>query len=274
MDTKLPSGTHIEFLPDSDRIMKALVQESWSLLKEGEFRSYQRLLSDWHEGEITLPGSPYHEAVGLIRGGETSAAAIARALGSDAPDGEEGNVWALFDRRHATRLPVSEMPEFKEQGTAWEAAEDAKGDGEEDPPTREPLTATMGRVVFLAKVHGREILRWTRSGAPVHSYRKDGPVFDLEALVEWMDTVEGSLDDKRRVGRGRPQIGDLVGPRRRLIAAVNRFREKEIELREGEAEAKAVKAAALLEVAAAEIGWSGIEALTGLMHHPRAGRSS
>lgn len=135
------------------------------------------------------------------------------------------------------------------------------------------ITATFGRIVFIAQVHGREIQRWIRSGAPVHCYRKGLPVFDMEALAAWLDQVEGTLDEKRRVGRGRPRIGDLTGPRRRLTAAVKRFRDQETKLlREGQAKAKAVEAAAMLEGAAAEIGWSGIEALTGLRANPRYAR--
>lgn len=43
----------------------------------------------------------YREALSLIRAGETSAAAIARALGDANADGEEGNVWKLLDLRLA-----------------------------------------------------------------------------------------------------------------------------------------------------------------------------
>lgn len=287
MITELRPGTGIYINTDSERLIRAITGQDWASLTSAEFESYQEGMKAANGGKGPYPQSWYHKAVSLIRSGETSAAAIAKALFTDGPNGSEGNVWALLDLANATRQAQRVLKESeatnrvigtdmqdgkllvrtanRPEGVAFDIAASA---------AREPITASMGRVVFLAQVHGREIQRWIRSGAPVHGYRKGLPVFDLEVLVEWMDRIEGNLDEKRRVGHGRPRIGDLIGPRRRLIAAVNRHREKEIELREGQAEAKAVKAAALLEGAAAEIGWTAVEDLTGLRHHPRAGRAA
>lgn len=287
MITELRPGTGIYIQSDSERLIRAITSEDWASLTSAEFESYREGMKAANGGKGPYPQSWYHKAVRLIRDGETSAAAIARALCTDGPNGAEGNVWALFDLANATRqaqrvLKESEATDrvigtdMQDGKLVMRTSVRPEGVAFEIPvsPARAPITATRGRLVFLAQVHGREVLRWTRSGAPVHSYRRDEPVFDLEALVAWMDRVEGSLDDKRRVGRGRPQIGDLIGPRRRLIAAVNRFREKELEIQDGQAKDKAIKAAALLDGAAAQIGWSGIEALTGLRHVPRAGRAA
>lgn len=293
MTSKLPAGTHIEFLSDSDRIMKALFQESWSLLKEGEFRSYRRLLSDWNEGEITLPGSPYHEAVALIRGGETSAAAIARALGSDAPDGQEGNIWSLFDRRHATRLPAAVAPETAEQGTAWETVEDAKGDGEVEFPTRlrpigldvvthdEDELAAAAEDILIDDATGRIYVTWTGfsyvAGVWKLETRKWLEKAGLGAGLNPLDDLEVFLESQRTVPVKVSRI-----PRELLIQALGNIAIYRGELKRRQAtgrpnhaaEAKAIEAAALLEGVAAKIGWAEIERLTGLRHIPRAGRAA
>lgn len=72
---------------------------------------------------FSTPILSYHEALALIRAGETSAVAIAAALGGDGRTGEEGDVWALYDARHRTR---------------------ARYDYKADPDLQRPINAAQG----------------------------------------------------------------------------------------------------------------------------------
>ena len=85
------------------RILQAVAQERWAMLSTREFETYKRFLEDWSEGEASGPRSGYHEALALIRAGETSAVAIAAAWVVTGGQGEVGDVWAFYDAHHRTR---------------------------------------------------------------------------------------------------------------------------------------------------------------------------
>ena len=102
MNTKKP-GLEVTLDKDGARIIKAIAQNSWSDLTTEEFNRFRQSLHDWSEGEAVLPCSPYHNALGMIRGRETSAVAIANALGGDGRFGNAGDIWALYDVAQETR---------------------------------------------------------------------------------------------------------------------------------------------------------------------------
>ncbi|KQO85938.1 hypothetical protein [Methylobacterium sp. Leaf91] len=120
----LPSGRRSSVMTlNEKRILQAIAQRSWHMLSSREFDTYKRYLDDWSEGEASGPRSGYHEALALIRGEETSAVAVAAALGGDGRTGEEGDVWALYDARHRTR---------------------ARYDYKVDPDLQQPVNAAQG----------------------------------------------------------------------------------------------------------------------------------
>ena len=110
----LPSGCKSTVMTLNERrIIQAVAQESWAMLSGREFETYKRFLDDWSEVEDTAPRSGYHEALALIRSGETSAVAVAAALGGDGRTGEEGDVWALYDARHRARYDYRVDPDLQ-----------------------------------------------------------------------------------------------------------------------------------------------------------------
>ena len=87
----LPGGRRSSVMTlNGRRILQAVAQERWAMLSTREFETYKRFLEDWSEGEASGPRSGYHEALALIRAGETSAVAIAAALGGDGRAGGGG----------------------------------------------------------------------------------------------------------------------------------------------------------------------------------------
>lgn len=284
MDTNI--GTVLSLDATGERLIMAIANGDWSRLTEREYDTFRHNLhpAGWiTEEHPTL--SYYHEALALVRAGETSAAAIARALGGDAPDGEEGNVWSLFDRRHRTRLPASEMHETAEQGTAWETVEDAKGDGEEDFPTRlrpigldvvthdEDELAAEADDILIDDATGRIYVTWIGfsyvAGVWKLETRKWLEKAGLGPRLNILDGLEAFLERQRLVPVKVSRI-----PRELLITALGNiaiYRDK-LQRRQATgrpnhaAEAKAIKAAALLDGVAARIGWAEIERLTGLRH--------
>lgn len=111
----LPGGRKASVMTLTERrILQAVAQESWARLSTREFETYKQFLHDWSEGEASGPRSGYHEALALIRAGETSAVAVAAALGGDGRTGEEGDVWALYDARHRARYDFRVDPDLQQ----------------------------------------------------------------------------------------------------------------------------------------------------------------
>lgn len=87
----LPGGRRSSVMTlNGRRILQAVAQERWTMLSTREFETSKRFLEDWSEGEASGPRSGYHEALALIRAGETSAVAIAAALDGDGRAGGGG----------------------------------------------------------------------------------------------------------------------------------------------------------------------------------------
>ncbi|GJD65773.1 hypothetical protein MPEAHAMD_5968 [Methylobacterium frigidaeris] len=133
---------------NGERLIQAIAQGSWAQLTPSEFRSYKKSLSDWNEGDVVLPSSPYHHALEMIEAGETSAAAVATALSGDGANGAAGNVWHLFDVAQATRqaertlqagdvIPVPRGTKIASDEPT--ANRDAVYDYTRDPRLQEPL---------------------------------------------------------------------------------------------------------------------------------------
>ncbi|KQO89678.1 hypothetical protein ASF36_22675 [Methylobacterium sp. Leaf90] len=302
-------GNVITLDANGERIIQAIAQGSWAHLTDREFRSYQRAVHDWNEGEVKPPRSGYHEALSLIRSGKTSAAAISTALGPDGQNGEEGNIWALFDARHRMhrvydyrrdpdlQAPLNDageddqsQPEEADEASVTAASSGPAMDFDEEDLIRHdlvqpkwsdwPVSATEGALSFIAQVSGRTIRSWVRHGAPVQERYRRGLIFDLVALADWMIKVER---DGLRLGTktmGSLTITDLKGPRRRITMKISRKQEEAARFKAAreerlvECSRLAIEAAAVIEDAAAVVGWAEIEAITGLRHVPSTGRAA
>lgn len=275
----MKTGNVITLDTDGERIIQAIAQGSWARLSDSEFRAYQQAVHDWNEGEVNPPRSGYHAALSLIRGGETSAAAIAAALGGDGQNGEEGNIWNLFDARHRTHR-VYDYRRAPDLQAPLNGADQAEREEDCSQTEEEEVPAAEGALCFVAQVSGRTIRRWVRNGAPVLGRDRRGLVFDLIALADWMIEIER---DSERLGtktRGSLTVADLKGPRRRITMQISRRQHEAArskaaqEERFVESSRLAIEAAAVIEDAAAVVGWSEIEALTGLRHVPSTGRTA
>ncbi|MCE4224049.1 hypothetical protein HCU64_09825 [Methylobacterium sp. C25] len=290
MNTKTETGP---LDPTSQRIIQAVGQRAWADLTGAEFRAYRRAVHFMDEGEIDGPYSPYHDALDRIRSGETSAAVIAKALGSHGRYGEEGDIWELYDARHATaRISAGEEAAAEYRSThAEDHAPETEGpatDFDEEElhrrdlvkpvwESRDPIPSSLGAVCFASQTSGQEIVRWIRCGAPTISMTRESAVFDLIALVDWMIDYERDLLTFGKK-KGLPKLQDLAGPRRRIKMKIRRTLDKAAKLK-ADREEKAVstclqEAAAILDQIAGVIGWAAVEAATGLRHIPGTARDA
>lgn len=185
-------GTVIELDPAGERIIKAIAQADWPMLTASEFEAYRREARDWGKGEAPLPRSGYHEALSLIRKGETSAAAVADALGEEFSNGAEGDIWKLFDLRlaiHRADLSVTACAEDERAQTDEEAAAEhadalerlaretaPPSDGPDDIEEREDgtLRVTSTGLADITGLSYASTGRWfSRSGLPGQVYLGD-----------------------------------------------------------------------------------------------------
>jgi len=177
---------------------------------------------------------------------------------------------------HGTEAVNEAMQTIRGRHVVWDEKDDPSQPEEAD----EPVTSTEGAVSFIAQVSGRTIQRWVRNGAPVLGRDRRGLIFDLVALADWLIEIER---DSERLGTktvGSLTVADLRGPRRRITMHISRRQQEAARLKAAkedrfvESSRRAIEAAAVIEDAAAVVGWSEIEAITGLRHVPSTGRAA